>query len=850
MLSNISFKQIYSTKNDDIPKSFYNKALGEAVEYNRVSGYFSGASLSYFSAGLKSLLKNNGKFRLIVSHELSETDYNDIVTGYVNKKKLERELIAKINLKELNLDQRLNLGNLGFLIEIGLVDIKIGFTTSGLFHAKFGIFKDKYGNLLYFSGSLNETEAAFVRNYEEITVLESWKGNSAILKMKLEEFELLWNNELSDEMIFVKSIDEIVKSQLISYSNGGFLVDKAMLRKNAIVIYYDDGLKIQNNLLDKKIDSRQRSLKKLIKKGLLNTEITDFRSNLNSNEVEEIIACFNRYGQRTKTEIVVSNSVETFISLHKFEISEIANRWLLIKKKDRAFEEEFNQFAKIVQAEISRPLFDLQLWVSFYHTFMKRSANFSVPGAGKTSMVYGVFAYLSSLQINKVNKILVIGPKNSFLSWKEEFKKVFGDKRELTVFDVHSPNFAPEMFYKNTGRYNLFLINYESLSNYEKALNEIIDEKTLLVFDEVHKIKRIDSVRSQIAIALSQNVIYRIVLTGTPIPNSYQDIWNFLQILYSNEYSSFFGYTKQQLSYLEKTEIDELNQRLAPFFWRVTKQQLNIPIENEDHLLRVIATDAEQAVINLLWRKFSDNPFKLYIRLIQLSSNPELLKNDITSEMYGGHEETSNLGLEVVDDSPNYTDEELRLLDSIGVGSKFNDCIRLSQQLYLQKRKHIIWCIFINSIEKLRSALVKCGLQVAIIYGAINAEEREKIILDFQNQKYDVLITNPHTLAESVSLHMVAHDAIYYEFSFNLTHMLQSRDRIHRLGLSKEQETNYFYLMLDGQEGMRSTIDDKIYKRLNIKKEIMVSAIETDIINPEFTIDERNEILEMMRDEM
>ncbi|BCP57015.1 hypothetical protein SUT007_04730 [Streptococcus parasuis] len=261
MLSNISFKQIYSTKNDDIPKSFYNKALGEAVEYNRVSGYFSGASLSYFSAGLKSLLKNNGKFRLIVSHELSEADYNDIVTGYVNKKKLEQELIAKINLKELNLDQRLNLGNLGFLIEIGLVDIKIGFTTSGLFHAKFGIFKDKYGNLLYFSGSLNETEAAFVRNYEEITVLESWKGNSAILQMKLEEFELLWNNELSDEMIFVKSIDEIVKSQLISYSNGSFLVDKAMLRKNAIVIYYDDGLKIQNNLLDKKIDSRQRSLK-------------------------------------------------------------------------------------------------------------------------------------------------------------------------------------------------------------------------------------------------------------------------------------------------------------------------------------------------------------------------------------------------------------------------------------------------------------------------------------------------------------------------------------------------------------------------------------------------------------
>ena len=113
-----------------------------------------------------------------------------------------------------------------------------------------------------------------------------------------------------------------------------------------------------------------------------------------------------------------------------------------------------------------------------------------------------------------------------------------------------------------------------------------------------------------------------------------------------------------------------------------------------------------------------------------------------------------------------------------------------------------------------------------------------------------MLITNPHTLAESVSLHMVAHDAIYFEYSFNLTHMLQSRDRIHRLGLPKNQETNYFYLMLEGQKGLRSTIDKKIYNRLNDKKEVMVSAIESECISPEFTIDERNEILEMMREEI
>ena len=65
---------------------------------------------------------------------------------------------------------------------------------------------------------------------------------------------------------------------------------------------------------------------------------------------------------------------------------------------------------------------------------------------------------------------------------------------------------------------------------------------------------------------------------------------------------------------------------------------------------------------------------------------------------------------------------------------------------------------------------------------------------------------------------MVAHDAIYYEYSFNLTHMLQSRDRIHRLGLPENQETNYYYLMLEGKQEKRSTIDRKIYNRLEKKK--------------------------------
>ncbi|MCV3329415.1 hypothetical protein [Pediococcus pentosaceus] len=112
-----------------------------------------------------------------------------------------------------------------------------------------------------------------------------------------------------------------------------------------------------------------------------------------------------------------------------------------------------------------------------------------------------------------------------------------------------------------------------------------------------------------------------------------------------------------------------------------------------------------------------------------------------------------------------------------------------------------------------------------------------------------MLVTNPHTLAESVSLHMIAHDALYLEYSFNLTHMLQSRNRIHRLGLKKGDYTSYYYFMLEGQQNRRNTIDWKIYNRLNEKRDIMVDTIENHELHPEFSVDEKDEIIDFMKEE-
>ena len=201
---------------------------------------------------------------------------------------------------------------MSYLIEIGLVDIKIGFTHTGLFHAKYGMFKDDFGNIVYFSGSLNETEAAFTKNYEDITVINSWQSNEQELLDKSNYFEKLWREENNDGMIFVKSIDEVIKSKLISFSQGKVIVEKNIFEDNAIVLYFDNGLRIINNLKTP-LDLKQRSMKQIIRKGFSDERVEKFKDDLSYVDIKEIIKLFERYSGRTGEKLIVTDNVYQFI---------------------------------------------------------------------------------------------------------------------------------------------------------------------------------------------------------------------------------------------------------------------------------------------------------------------------------------------------------------------------------------------------------------------------------------------------------------------------------------------------------------------------------------------------------
>ena len=108
-----------------------------------------------------------------------------------------------------------------------------------------------------------------------------------------------------------------------------------------------------------------------------------------------------------------------------------------------------------------------------------------------------------------------------------------------------------------------------------------------------------------------------------------------------------------------------------------------------------------------------------------------------------------------------------------------------------------------------------------------------------KNNSFTVLVTNPNTLAESISLHTICHDGVYFEFSFNLVHLLQSKDRIHRLGLQANQYTQFYFLetMYPTQNGYYS-MGSQIYERLAEKERRMLTAIDADLLETMPTTDE------------
>ena len=240
----INIKQEYRSPQDNIIKDFYIPVLENAVSYRRSVGFFSSSALIEISKGICELAKKGGKIELVASPYLSAEDEIAIRKGYENRAKIiENALLRGLKTEPENFFEKERLNLLANLVESGVLNIKIAFTENGssvgMYHEKLGLVEDSGGNKIAFSGSMNESENAFTKNYETVDVFCSWKSTDEKARVVQKEtaFAAIWGN--FDEKLKVLHFPSIDKAILEKYKRGiaDFELDKKEFSKDRNIMY-------------------------------------------------------------------------------------------------------------------------------------------------------------------------------------------------------------------------------------------------------------------------------------------------------------------------------------------------------------------------------------------------------------------------------------------------------------------------------------------------------------------------------------------------------------------------------------------------------------------------------------
>lgn len=510
-----------------------------------------------------------------------------------------------------------------------------------------------------------------------------------------------------------------------------------------------------------------------------------------------------------------------------------------------------------------RTLKPFQILSAYHLAFSHNACNFSVPGAGKTSTVLAAYAYL--MNNNEVNKLLVVGPLASFLAWKKEYFYCFGaNPRVLEIMGSTPESRIENALIRTNTDLDIVLVSYGSVNRYlDKLLFFLRNNKVMVVLDEAHRIKNVeDGVQSNATLQLSPFARSRAVLTGTPAPNSYVDLYNLYKFIWPAH--NIIGYSIPQLANMSKHEgdsrVDDLVSRIAPFFIRIKKSDLGLP---EPLFLPPICVQMSpiqasiyDAIANMAVGRLEDcsssatNRLSAIIRLRQAATNPALLNRGLDDYYDEFDEPVVKVPLE---NNLNVSDEIMEMIRTYRekeIPYKFIIAGEIAKDILAHNGKIVIWCEFVGTCDDLRDYLCKIGIDNRILYGKTDYTERENIINEFTDKDkpstFNVIIANPHAVGESISLHATCHNALYLEQSFNAGTYMQSKDRIHRVGLLDSDITRYYYIHSE------NTIDEAVFERVNTKERKMLQLIESQEIpliadNQDFMEDNEDDIKAIIR---
>ena len=448
------------------------------------------------------------------------------------------------------------------------------------------------------------------------------------------------------------------------------------------------------------------------------------------------------------------------------------------------------------------------------------AALFADMGTGKSFMLINNVAMLYDK--GRLNGFLIVAPKGVYRNWfdTEIPKHLPSHVVYRMALWSSSPRKAEQKaldeLFTVTEDLKILVMNIEAFSTAKGtayAKRFLLVHNAMMAVDESTTIKTPGSARSKNTEKVGRGARFRRILTGSPVTKSPMDLYQQCAFLSDNclDVSSYYVFQARYAVTVERQlnthtfkqivgyrRLDELKEKLDRFAFRVKKEEC------------------------------LDLPDKLYVKR----------EVDLTPEQQKAYNEMRTMALAQVSgglvSTVNALTQIMRMHQIVCGHVKLDDGTvlelpnkRMDELLSVVEEtdgKIIIWATYRHDIEAIKLALSKeYGMNaVGMYYGDTDGDERKRVLEEFQNPDSGMrfFVGNPSTGGYGLTL-TAASTMVYYSNSFDLEKRLQSEDRAHRIGQTKN--VTYIDLIAVG------TVDEKIVKALRAKIDIATQVLGEEI---------------------
>ena len=420
-------------------------------------------------------------------------------------------------------------------------------------------------------------------------------------------------------------------------------------------------------------------------------------------------------------------------------------------------------------------------------------------GLGKTVQLLAV---LAARLHKETAPALIVCPASLITNWEREAKRFVP---ELCVF---APRGAERNeFFKHPEKTDLLILSYTAARISREQLKKT--EFSYLVLDEAQHIKNPGSGNARSCKDLAAR--HRIVLSGTPLENSQEDLWSIMDFLHPGMLGTLASFRKRYAGIQDSEELrNDLAKRIGPFIKRRTKKEVtsDLPERTEKIIYcdflpeqkklydKVLADGRKElAAISRDDRKSNMTIFTILLRLRQICCAPELLPD--------------NLGANI----PSAKTELLK---------------ELLQENIDSSHKMLLFSQFTSLLQLLIPELEKSKIAYEYLDGS--TRDRMKHVDNF-NQSPDIPLFLLSLKAGGTGLNLTSADTvIIYDPWWNPATELQAADRSHRIG--QKNPVTICRLVI------RDSVEEKILELQGRKKELFDSIVDAQTSENALSLEE------------